>query len=496
MRKIIKTITIILAMILILPGLGINTQAEQFNLEDSYITRLGGKDRIETAILVSEAVYKNNTAENVVLIGYGGDVDGLSGTLLAAKLNAPILITHKDKITPAVQDELLRLGAKNVYILGGTKVVDKAVETELKKTMDVTRVAGADRFETAKEVAQLVAKTHKPTNAFIVLGRSAKRDSLADALAIGPVSARDKMPILLVERNTIPNATKEALNDLEIKTVTLIGGTNAVSNKVKAQLEAQGIKVTRLSGKDRYETAVEIAQEYFPEAKAVIITNAKKSADALIGGYFGKIYDAPILFTLDNKNELPKATRDYLCLDITKPFILGGYKVVTDKVQKLLDLELLVEKLQTIDVKEDSVLDRNYKTINVIANDIELDLGGKKILSLTVTANNVTIKNGTIVNLNIIEGVENIVLHDIVDREHGKHTFAGGGKNSIVFKGYTLLNGVIYITSTTPIQIRAEGLAELGFTGKIVIDTSAEVIISAQVNEIEVVQRNSQIRIN
>lgn len=66
------------------------------------------------------------------------------------------------------------------------------------------------------------------------MGKSALDDSLADALAIGPVSAKVNSPILLVETNSIPQITMDTLVSLNIKNVTIIGGEVAVSENVES----------------------------------------------------------------------------------------------------------------------------------------------------------------------------------------------------------------------------------------------------------------------
>ena len=51
--------------------------------------------------------------------------------------------------------EIERLGATKAYIVGGTGVVSAQVESELAGVVDVERVAGADRFETARQVVRV-----------------------------------------------------------------------------------------------------------------------------------------------------------------------------------------------------------------------------------------------------------------------------------------------------------------------------------------------------
>lgn len=122
--------------------------------ENPTATRLSGDTRIQTAIEVSKEVYE--TSDSVVLAGYSGEVDAMTGTLLASAKNAPLLLTGKNNIPSNLKTELKRLNVKNIYILGGEAAVDKSVEEELKKDYMVKRVSGNNREETAVAVAKEV----------------------------------------------------------------------------------------------------------------------------------------------------------------------------------------------------------------------------------------------------------------------------------------------------------------------------------------------------
>lgn len=294
------------------------------------VVRLGGKDRINTAILTSQSAYSQ--ADNVILSGFGADVDALTGSLLAAVKDGPMLISRKNKLSPEVEKELDRLNAKKVYLLGGSNAISKNVEEEIKKLgYQVERIGGKNRYETAAKIAKSV-KDQTSSHAFIVLGvMENPNDALADALAIGPVSARDKSPVFLVNTNSVPSETRQALTDLKIKSVTIIGGLSAVSPIVSIDLYLSNIQVLRVSGEDRYQTALEIAKKYYPDSNKALIANGRSSADALIGGYLGNLKNAPIL--LSEKDKLSDNTKTYIKDNLDNAIILGGDAVISSKVE-------------------------------------------------------------------------------------------------------------------------------------------------------------------
>ena len=72
----------------------------------------------------------------------------------------------------------------------------------------------------------------------------------------------------------------EFLKSVSGKKFTIIGGDGAVSEEMKAAIEAvTGSAAARISGKTRYNTSVLIAQKYFPNADAALITYAKNFPD-------------------------------------------------------------------------------------------------------------------------------------------------------------------------------------------------------------------------
>jgi len=90
---------------------------------------------------------------------------------------------------------------KNVFIVGGTGVVSDSVNSEIKgMTIETTRIAGKNRFETSLEVAKNLGESSGVvvTNGF----------GFADALSIAPVAAQGGMPILLTDKADLSDQVK------------------------------------------------------------------------------------------------------------------------------------------------------------------------------------------------------------------------------------------------------------------------------------------------
>lgn len=297
---------------------------------NNYLFRLSGDNRVETSVAVSQQVYKNQQVDNVVLAGWHGEVDALTGTLLASSKNAPLLLINTYDET--IQSELKRLGAKNIYLLGGEQLISEQVVQSLTDDgYQVQRIAGDDRWTTATAVADesIVEANH------VFLANDGRSGSLADALAAGPASGKNREPILLTSHNKVPQETLDTLKRLKTETITIIGGPNVISQGVENTLHELGYRVQRLAGDNRWETAEKIAEEYFADSINHIIVNDGRIgnfADAVVGGYLGANENAPVLLTLSN--QLNSSTESFLHKDQVKAYILGGETVVTDHVKE------------------------------------------------------------------------------------------------------------------------------------------------------------------
>jgi len=94
------------------------------------------------------------TTYRIVYVATGANFpDALGAGPAAASREAPILLVGKDSIPEPTRAELTLLQPDEIIIVGGTAVVSPAVETALGAfAARVSRLAGANRYETAAEV--------------------------------------------------------------------------------------------------------------------------------------------------------------------------------------------------------------------------------------------------------------------------------------------------------------------------------------------------------
>lgn len=295
-----------------------------------------GSDRYETAVELSKSSF--NSAETIVISDGYAIPDGLTATPIATYHKGPLLLVDYNKIPSVTQNEIKRLGAKNVVIVGGTGVVTPAVESQLRNLgiTKITRLGGLDRYETALQVAKYIdANLYDVENIVVANGYGEP-----DALSIAPVSGRDKMPIILVDNTVIPNTVNAWLKSEDLNNAFIIGGSGAVSDNVLNQINGmtkQNIAGNRLGGIDRYETNAKVIERFYGNiTEKVYVTEGTLLADALTAGPVASLNGSPVVIS---DSQLTYNQKQVLSSKTTNSIVqVGGtvYKAVIDNLRELL----------------------------------------------------------------------------------------------------------------------------------------------------------------
>ena len=239
---------------------------------DGRVTRTHGATRVETAVNASRDHWPAASARTNDLGGPAGGVvlaradaypDALAGGPLAASVDGPILLTGGQALDRVVEEEIVRLGVDRVVVLGGEAAIGQAVEDRLVEMgLQVERIAGANRWETAAMVAERVGLPDSGEVA-VVLGEHADATrAWPDALSAGALAASpDRLPVLLTAGRSVPAATLQALQGLAVHRVVLLGGPAVIAAEVETQLIGTVGEVVRVAGRDRYATSVAVARD-------------------------------------------------------------------------------------------------------------------------------------------------------------------------------------------------------------------------------------------
>ena len=194
-----------------------------------------------------------------------------------------------------------------------------------------TRIAGQDRFDTAKCIA-MEGNTIGLTDVILVSG-----NNFPDALSVSVLAKKLKAPILLVDSTVAQSsAALTFISDKLIKTGTIhiIGGTGIISDAFKEELNRLGFyHIDRIGGYDRYDTNALIAQGLVSAKNTpIVIASGESFPDALSISSIASSHGYPILLTA--KDSLSQGIIRYISsVQPSEVYIVGGTSVVSDAVQ-------------------------------------------------------------------------------------------------------------------------------------------------------------------
>jgi putative cell wall-binding protein len=303
---------------------------------DAVANRLAGTDRYITARAIGTATFTESTV--AILAGGESFADALPAAYMSGAEQAPLFLTPPGGLPAGLVNTLNGMKVDGIQIVGGTSAVSAKVVTELENAgFAVERLAGNNRYETSRKIAELfppqtVGSFSAGKAAIVVSG-----ESFPDALSAGPLAASNNFPILLTNPGGLHDQTKAALQSLGIKQVLIVGGTGAVSASSEAQIKALGIAVRRIAGASRQATSALVAEvargELSYPLTRVELARGDSFADALAGGTRGGKVFAPVLLTAgatlgaDARNFIKANTATINVVDV-----LGGTGGVPDAV--------------------------------------------------------------------------------------------------------------------------------------------------------------------
>ena len=214
------------------------------------------------------AVEAGGSLSSVVLVSGERWTDAVVAAPIAGSLGAAVLMTPPGELRADALGFLERAGVTEAVVVGpemggGAHGAGRGVSAVVLAALDragigVERVAGADRFETSVEAAREVTP-----GVMSGLGRTAvvaSSEVFADALVAGPFAARGVHPVLLSGPDVLPAGVASYLGMSGVEHVVLMGGAAALGAEVESAISALGVKVTRLAGTTRYDTAVKAAE--------------------------------------------------------------------------------------------------------------------------------------------------------------------------------------------------------------------------------------------
>lgn len=231
-------------------------------------SRIGGANRVDTSLLLLD---KARNKSEVVLATGRNFPDGLvAGALAGASKSGVVLTMGTTAIEPETLSKLKSVGTSKVTIVGGTGAVSQSVENSLKAAgIQVERIAGANRYDTAFKVYEHMKNTGKlkTQSVFVATGKT-----FPDALAASAVAAKIGAAVILAD-------SPEQVNR--------VAGTYpyAVGAQTKALMSETVSMSGWFDGTDRYDTANKLVNwSLWKGGDTVMVAVGTNYPDALAAG--------------------------------------------------------------------------------------------------------------------------------------------------------------------------------------------------------------------
>lgn len=319
------------------------------------VDEVKGAGRVETA----EAINKKLTAPaGTFVVGYDGVADAMSVASYAAANNYAIVVANQNGMVNGTVDA--------DYIVGGT--------TRVKDIAGAKRLAGADRYDTNKQV---IAELEFDFGT-VYVGNGL---TLADALVGSVLAAQTDSPIALTDGKTVKADVASKLAKDSV--VVALGGTSAVSNAVVDAVK----NPTSSTGEFKVESVTAVA------ANQIKVKFGKAAADTSKVTFEVKQTTSPTTVSVTWNESKTEAT-----LAKSSNYVSGTYTVsVKDDTKDLGSREVTiteqkVAKIEITSTKLGVVTDKDNKQTGYATYKI-LDQYGVDITN-SALANNVDFKTG------------------------------------------------------------------------------------------------------
>ncbi|MGA8045050.1 MAG: cell wall-binding repeat-containing protein [Dermatophilaceae bacterium] len=199
---------------------------EAQRITGAQVARIAGDDRFATSALVSRDTFAPGVPVLFVSTGLKFP-DALAAGAAGAQAGGPVLLTRPDGLSAAVRAEIERLAPSRIIVTGATDAVAESVFTQLQGIAPTIRLAGSDRYETARMVSRDLGSAGTSTVVALTTGQN-----FPDGLAGAAMVANRGGTIVLV-RSTLDPASAEEIVRSDPGRLVFLGTDPTVSTAVE-----------------------------------------------------------------------------------------------------------------------------------------------------------------------------------------------------------------------------------------------------------------------
>jgi putative cell wall-binding protein len=264
------------------------------------ITRLAGITQYDTALAVAQAV---GVSQGIFVTGGDSFQDALVIAPIAAAQGMPILLVPSDDLTPLQKAYLGKTKISNAVFVGNTNQFSQKVMSYF-PTQE--RISGEDYYERNVNLVERFKKDLNLDQVFV-----ATSWDFPDGLAASVLAQRNKNPLFLVNRDYVPNKTRDFFAGNVISKFKIIGGQAVVSTDTEyalrdlpAQFDDFKDLTVRIQEKQKYELPRTVTMKKSTgEWEEVPVTWGLSYVSTMPAGtyyYEGKVegYSSPVYLTL------------------------------------------------------------------------------------------------------------------------------------------------------------------------------------------------------
>ena len=212
-----------------------------------------GSNHYETACMISSI---REDFKNIIIMSGEDYTEGISATYWSAHHGDPILYVKHNSIPYCTIETIKKNKDINVYIMGSTKTVSKAVEKYLSRLDNVKhldRIDGEDPYEISVNFAKYKSpktefgwdRNHKEGHAFTFGELNHPMESIAGALF---AHMGKHTPLLFIRQDSVPEVVEKyikSVRPMPIKDMPgppfmhgfIIGGSEIINHKAQVMIE-------------------------------------------------------------------------------------------------------------------------------------------------------------------------------------------------------------------------------------------------------------------
>lgn len=282
-----------------------NNQSKDPRWRLPYQSSMFGADRAETAVQISKKGW-TSISKTVVLVRGEDTLSAVVASPLASQNDAPILLTFTNKISDSTLNEIKRLKAERVIVVGSEDAIERSEIRKIESAVPdiyIDEIYSINAQDSSAKIAQRLSEDRKIDTVYI-----ASEQALPDVLSVAAKAGNQRNPILISSKNTLSQNNISWLKDNNVENVYFIGGPNSLSNSVISQVNtalSRDFSGNRIYGDDRIDTNTRVIEKFYDRkfTQKAFITRASAPIDAITVSAFAQRSDSPIILAGNSSND-------------------------------------------------------------------------------------------------------------------------------------------------------------------------------------------------